>query len=393
MPANYHRPGTDYVPESRPNDKQFQIYTQNLKRPVPDKLYDINFGYAIDRLNDLDIRIGNAQIQALPGIDDALNVGKLLTLSQLNTISWVNISSDNILDESILGIKLVPQTITQRELADGGIPTSKIAQKAITTGLLDDECVNTDQLGEFAVTSDKIAPGAVTADEIADGTITATELAANSVTNPKILNLNVTTEKIADLNVTTEKMAPKAVTKEKISSNGAAIGSILTAIAGDSANWLPPATAGRILQVRTYRNSAKVLTSGNVPGTPSSFTTPFSVSITPTLPTSRIFLFASASYSLQITSTDFLSPNALKLFVNNVAFSATNEAYAYLKDNELVAFFSSLIPITNQGAGVALSLEMKGVCLSQNYYTVLGGDGAGTSPNLPYYMHAIEIDV
>ena len=197
MAENYHRPGTDYVPESRPNDNQFKIYTRNLKRPVPDQIYDINFGYTIDRLNDLDIRIGNAQIQALPGINDALNVGKLLTLSQLNTISWVNITSDNILNESILGIKLVPQTITQRELADGGISTSKIAQKAITTGLLDDECVNTDQLGEFAVTSDKIAPAAVTADEIADGTITATELAANSVTTPKILDASVTLAKLA----------------------------------------------------------------------------------------------------------------------------------------------------------------------------------------------------
>jgi len=186
MAENYHRPGTDYVPESRPNDNQFKIYTRNLKRPVPDQIYDINFGYTIDRLNDLDIRIGNAQIQALPGIDDALNVGKLLTLSQLNTISWVNVTSDNILDESILGLKLVPQTITQRELADGGIPTSKIAQQAITTGLLADECVTTDQLGEGAVTTDKIGASAVTSDEIADGAIRTAELANGAVTLAKL---------------------------------------------------------------------------------------------------------------------------------------------------------------------------------------------------------------
>lgn len=197
MPANYHRPGTDYVPVSRPNDKKFEIYTRNNKRPVPDIIYDQEFGNLIDIANVLDGRIDNAQIAPIPGVGDANNINKMLTLSQLNTVSWIDISAANILDESIPGIKLIAQTITQRELQDGGIITSKIAQKAITTELLDDESVDTDQLAEESVTADKIASGTITNEEIADGTIRATELAADSVTTQKILNSNVTLAKLA----------------------------------------------------------------------------------------------------------------------------------------------------------------------------------------------------
>ena len=197
MPANYHRPGTNYVPVSRPNDKKFEIYTRNNRRPVPDIIYDQEFGNLIDITNVLDIRIDDAQIAALPGVADITNITKLLTLSAVNTVAWVNISSANILDESIPGIKLIQQTITQRELQDGGILTSKIAPQAITTALLDDESVTTDKLGEEAVTTDKIAPGAVTYQEIADGTVRSTELASNAVTTAKILDANVTLAKLA----------------------------------------------------------------------------------------------------------------------------------------------------------------------------------------------------
>lgn len=201
MPANYHRPGSNYVPVSRPNDKKFEIYTRNNKRPVPDVIYDQEFGNLIDITNALDIRIDGVQVGDLPGIDDALNVNKLLTLSQLNTVSWVYVSSANVLDESLPGIKLIEQTITERELADGGIPTSKIAQQAITTPLLADECN----------TLAKQAPNSVDTPNLVNGCVTLEKQAENSVDTPNLVNGCVTTDKLANQDVTLAKLAQEVI--------------------------------------------------------------------------------------------------------------------------------------------------------------------------------------
>lgn len=216
MPANYSRPEPTYVAVSRPNDQRYELLTENDQRPPTDKLIDLDYNYLIDVTNILDARIDGVAVGDLPGINDIINANKLLTTNGVGGVSWVFVSSSNILDSGITGIKIFPQAITQRELADGGIPTSKIQQKAITTGLLADECVTTDQLGEEAVTTDKIASGAVTYFEIADGTIRATELASNSVTTDKILDANVTTDKILDANITTDKILDANVTTSKI---------------------------------------------------------------------------------------------------------------------------------------------------------------------------------
>jgi hypothetical protein len=99
--------------------------------------------------------------------------------------------------------------------------------EAVSTGVnLDAGAVSNAKLATGAVTSDKIldgtivtgdiADGAITTAKILDGTIVAGDIAADAITTAKILNLNVTTGKIADLGVTTAKIADASITVGKL---------------------------------------------------------------------------------------------------------------------------------------------------------------------------------
>lgn len=197
MPANYSRPQPSYIVISRPNDKRYQLLTRNKKRPATDYLLDLDVGYLIDVANELDVRMDGISLGNLPGVSNPINFNKFLVPDGAGSSTWAFVSAANILDASITGIKLFPQVITARELADGGIPTSKIKQLAITTELLNDESVTRDKIGEEAVGTDEIADGAVITEKIADGAVTDFELSSNAVTTIKILDGNVTLAKLA----------------------------------------------------------------------------------------------------------------------------------------------------------------------------------------------------
>jgi hypothetical protein len=402
MAHNFQRPGLPYDNESLDNDKRYQIITRSDERPATDVMLDTDFNYVIDGLRQLDIDIAGIAKGILPGADIEANANLLPTTDGAGNISWIDISDVNIRDSSVTGSRLFAQAITVRELGDGSVTTPKLATNSVTTIKILDfnvtanklavDSVLTDKIVDLNVTSEKLAADSVTTDKIVDLNVTSEKLAADSVTTDKIVDLNVTDGKLADSAVTTPKLANRAVTGAKTNSEAAAIGSVLTADGAGAASFLP--NMGKILQIESYGGNVKLLTTANTPiGNAFSFTTPFTVSITPLSSTSRIFLFVSASYSLEITSSSFLAAAALKLFVNNTQFSTNNEAYQWFADNVNTAFFSSLIPIGNQGEGVQLSMEIKGICPTENYNVVLGGIGTGATFGLPYYMHAIEIDI
>lgn len=197
MPANYSRPQPSYIVISRPNDKRYQLLTRNKKRPPTDFLFDLDFGYLIDVVNQLDLRMDSISLGDLPGVANPINFNKFLVPDGAGSSTWAFVSAANILDASITGIKLFPQAITERELADGGIPTSKIQQKAITTALLNDEGVTTEKLADEAVTREKIGEGAVNFTEIANNAVRTEALADDAVVTSKILDANVTLAKLA----------------------------------------------------------------------------------------------------------------------------------------------------------------------------------------------------
>lgn len=198
MPQNFHRPDINYIAVSRQNDQRYQLLTRNKKRPPTDFLIDLDYNYLIDTVNKLDVRIDGISLGNLPGVNDPTNFGKLLTPDGAGSSSWVFVQANNILDSSLTGSKLFPQTITSRELADGGIPDTKIAPNAVTTIKILDENVTSNKLADDAVIASKIAAQAVTFEKMANDAV-YTEILVNDA---------VTTDKIADDNVTLAKLAP-----------------------------------------------------------------------------------------------------------------------------------------------------------------------------------------
>jgi hypothetical protein len=120
--------------------------------------------------------------------------------------SWVFVQASNILDQSITGSKLFPQTITATQLADGGIPGSKVAQNTIDTGNLVDGCntlakqapnsVGTNNLVDGCNTLAKQAPNSVDTNNLVDGCNTLAKQAPNSVGTDQIIDNSVTLGKL-----------------------------------------------------------------------------------------------------------------------------------------------------------------------------------------------------
>lgn len=120
-------------------------------------------------------------------------------------------------------------TITSDKIVNGTIISDDLANAAVTSGKLANDSVITAKINNAAVTSDKLAANSVVTAKINDGAVTEGKLASDSVTTAKIKDLNVTegklaansvtTAKIKDLNVTTGKIANDAVTLTKLGSD------------------------------------------------------------------------------------------------------------------------------------------------------------------------------
>jgi hypothetical protein len=216
MPRNFSRPNLPYINISLPNDKRYQLLTRSNKRPPTDIMIDSDFDYVIDALNILDVAMDGISLGELPGVDVPDNANKLLTTDGAGNASWVFVQASNILDQSITGNKLFPQTITAIQLADGGIPASKIAPNAITTIKILDENITFPKMAANSVGTINLLDANVTLEKMADDSVDTPNLVDDCVTTPKILDANVTTPKIADANITTPKILDANVTTPKI---------------------------------------------------------------------------------------------------------------------------------------------------------------------------------
>ncbi len=235
MPNNFRRPNLPYINISLPNDKRYQLLTRSNRRPPTDIMIDSDFDYIIDALNILDVAMDGISLGALPGVDVPNNANKLLTTDGDGTSSWIFVQASNILDQSITGDKLFPQTITAIQLVDGGIPAAKIAPNAITTIKILDanitfpkmapDSVGTVNLIDANVTLEKMAVDSVGTPNLVNDCVTTIKILDANVTTAKIADANITTPKILDANVTTPKIADGAITLPKIA------GGVLTAAA------------------------------------------------------------------------------------------------------------------------------------------------------------------
>lgn len=197
MAHDFKRPNLPYENESLQNDKRYELLTRTNNRPPTDQMLDADINYLIDGMRILDQDIAGVSAGILPGADVAANANFLPTTDGEGNISWVDITDANVRNESLSGIKLLPQTITDREVKDGTIVANKIAPNAVTTIKILDENVTTNKLADDAVTTNKLANGAVTTDKISENAITNDEIADNSITTSKIIDSNVTLSKLA----------------------------------------------------------------------------------------------------------------------------------------------------------------------------------------------------
>ena len=222
--------------------------------------------------------------------------------------------------------------------------------------------------------------------------ITTAKIADAAVTTAKIQDAAVTTAKILDANITTAKIADVSVTAPKISSQGAAVGTVLTSNGAGAASFL--ANMGKVLQIVSHENPIYLLNQeypGASPVNLFSFSTPFRLSITPLKTNSKIILF----YSINIGGYK-LQQTGITLCKDNVAFKVGNTSdmnvgvthSLNVVNNDFGAFCFSNLFVDTGVLGTAIVYEVK----AADRYTCLNSSHIGGRPTIST-MCAIEIDI
>ena len=171
-----------------------------------------------------------------------------------STIS-VSIIGNNETGEQIIHASIMPQSVTDEEMADSSVITRVLSDQAVTTDKIHDLSVTTDKLGDKSVVTEKIQLKAVTntrlddravdgrvlftskasnrvlvvgdqgtdpyfgrinPDMMDDESVTNRALARDSVSADKLQDYSVITTKLDDESVVTDKLGNKSVTNKKI---------------------------------------------------------------------------------------------------------------------------------------------------------------------------------
>ena len=151
-----------------------------------------------------------------------------------------SITDYNLATNSVTTVKIKDANVTHSKIADGAVGTNNIATSAITADKLADEIISTSNIVDLSVTNGKISNDAVTTEKIANGNVThskiaddainANNISASAVTEDELASNSVTTVKIKDANVTHSKIADDAVWANNILS-----GSVLNEKIADGA--------------------------------------------------------------------------------------------------------------------------------------------------------------
>ena len=172
------------------------------------------------------------------------------------------ITSDEIVDGTIVGGDIATDTITASNLAPNSVGASELANNSVDTDAIVNLNVTTAKLGLNSVTSEKIADGTIVNDDInASANIQGTKLANDSVTLAKlgsgalptditVASANIVNGTIVDVDVA----SGAAIAHTKLA--GAAAGKVLL---GNSSNVVTATTLSGDVTV----NSSGVTTIGN----------------------------------------------------------------------------------------------------------------------------------
>lgn len=154
--------------------------------------------------------------------------GKVVKDNTLNGTKLIDLSLDGVKvkDRTLGGIKLKQLTVTDQELANDSVITSKIlnlnvtepklANSSVVTRTVKDLNITTTKLADLSVTNPKLGLKAVDWKNVNEDAIRTTHILNLNVTEPKLANDSVITRVIKDLNVTNAKLATDSVTTVKI---------------------------------------------------------------------------------------------------------------------------------------------------------------------------------
>ena len=159
------------------------------------------------RATDLNNSSTESNFTAQDGRNKAFTIEGVLFRGNQPSTNFV--TSDHIVDGTIVEADLANSAVTSNKIADDAVTGAEIAFNSISS-----QHIINDQVGQ-----NQLAPNSVQTTKIANGAVTTAKLADGAVGTDQLKNLNVTTAKIADDAVTTNKLADDAVTGAKIADN------------------------------------------------------------------------------------------------------------------------------------------------------------------------------
>ena len=191
--SNFTRPAIPYGNAPLPNDNRFNIITRVLKKPITTDQLDGEFNKLTDNCNILDNKIEDIQVGIITGSDNPLNAGKFVTTdgAEEPTLSWTNVTSNNIDDGAIPGSKITPLTIGTEQLDDGIVTRDKVPNNSMPYSKMDFD--------------EEDIPYSVI--NVPNGAIPGSKITGKSITQAQQGLLSVGTEELIDGSATLVKLA------------------------------------------------------------------------------------------------------------------------------------------------------------------------------------------
>jgi hypothetical protein len=215
--SNFTRPDSPYENKPLPNDSKFRIRTRVEKSPITDQMFEDDANAALDRDNQLDMKIENLVAGIIPGIQDPNNAFTLVGSDGNGNQVLTKVSPNYILDQSMPATKLVPLSVGPAQIANGGVTPPKIPDNSIPYSKMNFQ----GQDIPYAIIN--VPDGAILYSKlnIPDTTIPYPKLNIpdNTIPGPKLTNKSITQQQQGLLSVGTPELIDEAITLPKMAPN------------------------------------------------------------------------------------------------------------------------------------------------------------------------------
>jgi|GEM_PF-3074144 len=136
-----------------------------------------------------------------------------------NSILDDSILSNDIQNETITSADILDGTITSNEIMNGTIAGADIASNTITGNEIADDTITSADIMNDIITSDDIADDTITSADIMNDTITSADIANETISSDDIMNDTITSDDIADNSITSNDLATNSVGSSEVMDN------------------------------------------------------------------------------------------------------------------------------------------------------------------------------